>query len=554
MVIDPTNPSIVYVSAGGQLFETVNGGVAWTARGSCISGSIFALAIDPQSPMTLYAGIVGGVGGVCKSPDGGTTWIPMNAGLPGASPGNAFQTVAVDPQNPSTLYAGSGDGRVFKSVNGASSWTPSVVGGTGVVALAVDPQTTATVYAGTTTGGVFKSTDGGTSWTPMNTGLGSSFIFDLAVDPQTSSTVYAGTISGLFKSVNGGGSWVAIDSGLTDTFIQSLVVDPHAPATLYVSTQSAGVFTSADGGANWAPMNNGLSQLRTGSLVISPSGTFLHVTVPGGPVFDFQIAPGACGPGGSPGMTSLVAAILPSSRSVQVGTTATAFATIINAGGTAACGTGIALASAIPATFKYNTTDCATNAVTGADNAPVDIAPGAPACYVVSITPTGPFAPTEVAFTFAGSNTLPVATLVAINTLLMSASTTPVPDIVALAATVTNDGIVHLPGPMGAGAFAVATSNLGITAAITVATNTGGAILPLIIALCQTDPITGACISLIGPSVATVIGAGATPTFGIFVTASGAIPLDPANSRIFVTFTDGAGVIRGRTSVAVTTE
>jgi hypothetical protein len=32
------------------------------------------------------------------------------------------------------------------------------------------------------------------------------------------------------------------------------------------------------------------------------------------------------------------------------------------------------------------------------------------------------------------------------------------------------------------------------------------------------------------------------------------IPLDPANSRIFVVFTDGAGVIRGRTSVAVTTE
>ena len=36
--------------------------------------------------------------------------------------------------------------------------------------------------------------------------------------------------------------------------------------------------------------------------------------------------------------------------------------------------------------------------------------------------------------------------------------------------------------------------------------------------------------------------------------ASGNISPDPANSRVFVVFTDAGGVVRGRTSVAVETE
>ena len=52
----------------------------------------------------------------------------------------------------------------------------------------------------------------------------------------------------------------------------------------------------------------------------------------------------------------------------------------------------------------------------------------------------------------------------------------------------------------------------------------------------------------------TVIENNATPTFSIFVTANGAIALDPAFSRIYLEFTDPAGDIRGSTSVAVQTK
>jgi hypothetical protein len=141
-----------------------------------------------------------------------------------------------------------------------------------------------------------------------------------------------------------------------------------------------------------------------------------------------------------------------------------------------------------------------------------------------------------------------------LNTLLLSASTTPVPDIVALAATAQNDGILHITGTSGSNAFAVATVNVGASAQITTTASTGSQSLPLTINLCQTNPQSGQCISSIGPSVAFTINANATPTVAIFAAATGAVPFDPANNRIFVEFSDANEVVRGSTSVAVETQ
>jgi hypothetical protein len=144
---------------------------------------------------------------------------------------------------------------------------------------------------------------------------------------------------------------------------------------------------------------------------------------------------------------------------------------------------------------------------------------------------------------------------IGLNTLLLSASTTsPTPDIIALGATPKNDGIVHVTGTPSQGFFAVASDNLGSTDTITVGTNTGRAVLPLMITICQSNPATGVCLQTPSATVTTTIASNATPTFVIFVSASGAVPFDPANSRIFVTFTDSTNAVRGETSVAVETQ
>jgi hypothetical protein len=159
-----------------------------------------------------------------------------------------------------------------------------------------------------------------------------------------------------------------------------------------------------------------------------------------------------------------------------------------------------------------------------------------------------------VSFAFHGGNA-PVIS--GVDTLLFSASLTPVPDIIALAATINNDGIVNIPGPNGTGVFAVATINLGADATITASADTGNAQLPLTITLCQTNPATSRCLNpatpTTSPVTAEIVNQG-TATFGFFVTGQANIPFAPATNRIFVRFKDANGAVHGTTSVAVRTQ
>lgn len=251
----------------------------------------------------------------------------------------------------------------------------------------------------------------------------------------------------------------------------------------------------------------------------------------------------------------LLAAVLPASRSVKVGATATAFATMINTGSTTVSACFIEPADAsLPLTLIYQTTDPTTNAVTGPPSAPVDIVAGGSQSFVVALTPSAVLAPTNVALTFACADTPAAPSYVGLNTILLSASMSATPDIVALAATATSDGILHIPGSSSSGAFATATVNVGSGGAITASVSTNPANLPLTLSLCQTNPTTGQCTSALAASVPVTINANATPTFSVFGTARGAIPLDPANSRIIVIFSDSTGAVRGETSVAVQTQ
>jgi hypothetical protein len=244
----------------------------------------------------------------------------------------------------------------------------------------------------------------------------------------------------------------------------------------------------------------------------------------------------------------LVSAVLPSSRSVLVGETATAFMTVANAGPGKATGCGIALASAIPATFSFQTTDAATNTVTGSPNTPVDLAAGASQSFVIAITPTAPFAPTEVQFTIGCADAPPPPTITGVNTLLLSASTTPVPDIIATA--FTPGGVLSLTRTS---AFSVGTINIGAPSTITVSADTGGAPLPTTITLCAVSP-SGTCVNPPSPSLAVSMANGVGVGLAVFVSVSaGAGPIqgNAAVNRVFIRFTDPQGVTRGSTSVAI---
>ena len=118
--------------------------------------------------------------------------------------------LAIDPQTPTTLYAG-GTGGVFKSTDGGESWSAVSSGLTDlrVSSLAIDPKTPTTLYAGTSGSGVFRSADGGISWSAFNAGLTDLNISSVVLDPRRPTTVYAAAAGGFFDGrVTGGGVFV----------------------------------------------------------------------------------------------------------------------------------------------------------------------------------------------------------------------------------------------------------------------------------------------------------------------------------------------------------
>jgi hypothetical protein len=252
--------------------------------------------------------------------------------------------------------------------------------------------------------------------------------------------------------------------------------------------------------------------------------------------------------------TNVVASVLPTSRSVPVGQRATAFAVMINTGSAPATGcsiapTAAALSATLPLAFDYQATNANTNASAAPMNAPVTIAPGAAQTFVFGATPTGSFAPTDVTLSFHCNNAEDAPITGGLNTLLLSGGSAP--DIVALSATLSNDGIVNFSAPTGQGVFSVATINLGPSGGITATADTGAAPLPVTILLCQTTPATGACLAPPTASVVSTMGTGSTQTFGVFVNASAPVPFDPVHHRVIVRFKDSSGATVGATSVAI---
>ena len=113
--------------------------------------SVYALAIDPATPTTLYAG----TGGVFKSTNGGGNWSAVNTGLPAYTMFMPWRLTRRRRPPSMPGYAMEWGGGVFKSTNGGGNWSAvrhraaAYTTATHVYALAIDPATPTTLYAGT---------------------------------------------------------------------------------------------------------------------------------------------------------------------------------------------------------------------------------------------------------------------------------------------------------------------------------------------------------------------------------------------------------------------
>jgi hypothetical protein len=255
--------------------------------------------------------------------------------------------------------------------------------------------------------------------------------------------------------------------------------------------------------------------------------------------------------------TPLLASLLPDARSVALSNPATVFATMLNTGNSTLNGCQVALPASAPSglALTYQTTDPATNLPIRQPNQPVSIAAGGGQSFVLAFGSSNALALSGQGLVFSCDASTNAASIPGVDAVDLTFSSTPVADIVALSATESGNGVVQIPFSQGvAGAFAVASINVGISGGLTVSADLDGAALPITLLVCQTNPSNAQCLAPPAPSVPIAIDAGATPTFSVFATAGGSVPFAPAASRIFLRFTDSNGIQHGSTSVAVTTD
>ena len=255
--------------------------------------------------------------------------------------------------------------------------------------------------------------------------------------------------------------------------------------------------------------------------------------------------------------TTIFAAVAPNARTTTLGGPVTAFASIVNAGSNPAVACSIALPNGVPATIFYQTTDPTTNSPTGIGNTVVNIAAGTVQTFYFAVTPTQ-VTSQDIRLVFSCGNTSPAPVFQGLNTFLLTATSSPVADMLSIAETLSRDGNMVIPGSTGTGLIATASINIQAPATVTfMPTDTPfGQLprnLPVALSICQTDLSTGACVNPTspGPSSTVTVANNETVFFSVFAKGQGtSIPYDPGNTRIFIIGTQGSTPV-GEASAAV---
>lgn len=216
-----------YLQSQTKLMETARAPVAnWQCLGpNNQGGRVISHAFDPSDVQTVWAGTASG--GLWKTDDGATTWTAMTDQIPNLSIG----AVAIQPQNPNVMLIGTGEGYllspwfqygigVLRSTDGGNTWNPTSLTVDdslqfASLGFAWDPINTNNVYLATTYG-IFKSTDAGLTWTQTLIGIGTSIVINKKFPQHVYASLqdYTGSAGGIYHSSNYGSTWTALSTGL----------------------------------------------------------------------------------------------------------------------------------------------------------------------------------------------------------------------------------------------------------------------------------------------------------------------------------------------------
>lgn len=269
----------------------------WRDIGPTRAGRTRALDGVPSQPNVFYIGFDNG--GVWRSTDYGSNWVPLFDDQPTSSIG----AIAVAPSDPNIIYVGSGGGIIrpdlsygdgmYKSTDAGKTWTHLGLRDSQMIAdVVVDPTNPDRLfvavlghpYGPNAERGVFRSLDGGRSFKKVLYQDEYTSANDLIMDVADPNTLYAtmwpqqqsfreglafgGAGTGIFKSTDGGDTWHPLTEGLPNVIQANLAQAPSNPDLLYAvvagtpkgqeptsTTGVVGFYKSADAGAHWTAVN-----------------------------------------------------------------------------------------------------------------------------------------------------------------------------------------------------------------------------------------------------------------------------------------------------------
>ncbi len=258
----------------------------WRPVGPMRAGRTCSVSGHRSQPFTFYIGVCNG--GVWKTTDAGTTWMPIFDDQSTQSIG----AVAVAPSDPNVIYVGSGEGLhrpdlsvgdgLYRSSDAGKTWTHLGLRDAQQIAeIAVDPKDANRIfvavlghpYGPNDERGIYRSTDGGRTLTRVLSRGENVGARDVDIDPLNPNTIYAslwearqgpwenaawnGTTNGLFKSIDGGATWEQLAGGLPATFQHAeLSIAPSDSKRLYALIAGGGggagaFYRSDDAGETW---------------------------------------------------------------------------------------------------------------------------------------------------------------------------------------------------------------------------------------------------------------------------------------------------------------
>jgi photosystem II stability/assembly factor-like uncharacterized protein len=264
-IVDPGSPKTIYAGTRNGLRVSRDGGDHWSAlRTVSESGDIYSFAFDPGGREIFF----GSSGAIGRSIAGGESWA--------LAPTLAVFSILVHPKDPKMAFAATRGG-VFRTADGGTRWVPSDAGmeKTFALSLASDPQDPEVFYAATAGSGVFKSTNTGQSWKPAGRELERTVVRCVATEAAHGESVYAGTDGGVFVSPDRGKTWQRRSSGLPRAVIYALAPDPADPSRVFAGT-AAGLFESRDGAKSWNRMPGSDPDVQVTSLALDAPGGRLY--------------------------------------------------------------------------------------------------------------------------------------------------------------------------------------------------------------------------------------------------------------------------------------